>query len=109
MHNEVDGHGNSQRTATLLIKRNLAALAIYGEGNSAVAPNQSAKQLFDGYIKILKKALPPKLGFERIKVVMPEVLLCTKTGEFPLDAISGGILVSRIKNGAEIEPVIIAM
>jgi predicted ATPase len=78
-------------SATLLIKSHLAALAIYGEGNSAVIPNQTAKQLFDGYIEILKQVLPPKLGFEKINVVMPEVLLCTKTGNFPLDGISGGI------------------
>jgi hypothetical protein len=64
---------------------------MYGEGNSAVAPNMSAKQLFDGYVEILKKVLPPKLGFEAIKVVIPEVMLCTETGNFPLDAISGGI------------------
>jgi len=78
-------------SATLLIKSHLAALAIYGEGNSAVTPNRTAKQLFDGYIEILKQVLPPKLGFEKINVVIPEVLLCTKTGNFPLDGISGGI------------------
>lgn len=31
------------------------------------------------------------MGFEGISVVVPEVMLCTKTGNFPIDAISGGI------------------
>jgi len=88
IQSKIDRHHD---TATLLIKQSLAALAIYGEGNSVVAPNRAAKQLFDGYVEILKKTLPPKLGFKKIKVAMPEVLLCTETGDFPLDAISGGI------------------
>ena len=32
-----------------------------------------------------------KLGFEKIVVDIPEVMLCTKTGNFPIDAVSGGI------------------
>ncbi len=78
-------------SATALIKETLAALAIFGYGNQSVVPNENARKLFEGYVEILKMVLPPKLGFEGISVMVPEVILCTKTGNFPIDAISGGI------------------
>lgn len=78
-------------SSTSLIKETLASLAIFGYGNKSVAPNETAKELFEGYVNVLKIVLPPKLGFESISVVVPEVMLCTKTGDFPIDAVSGGI------------------
>lgn len=87
-----DTYRNADKvSATSLIKETLAALAIFGYGSKSVTPNDTAKKLFEGYIDILKIVLPPKLGFERISVVVPEVMLCTKTGNFPIDAVSGGI------------------
>lgn len=78
-------------SATSLIKETLASLAIFGYGNQSVSPNENAKKLFEGYINILKIVLPPKLGFQTISVSVPEVILCTKKGNFPIDAVSGGI------------------
>lgn len=81
----------NEMSATSLIKETLASLAIFGYGNESVAQNETVRKLFEGYVDILKIVLPPKLGFERISVVIPEVMLCTKTGDFPIDAVSGGI------------------
>ena len=78
-------------SATSLIKETLASLAIFGYGNQSVVPNETARKLFEGYVNILKIVLPPKLGFENISVDIPEVILCTRTGDFPIDAVSGGI------------------
>ena len=78
-------------SATALIKETLASLAIFGYGNKSVTANENARKLFEGFVEILKIVLPPKLGFEKISVVVPEVMLCTKSGNFPLDAVSGGI------------------
>ena len=78
-------------SATSLIKETLASLAIFGYGNRSVIPNETARKLFEGYVNILRIVLPPKLGFENISVNIPEVMLCTKTGNFPIDAVSGGI------------------
>ena len=78
-------------SATSLIKETLASLAIFGYGNQSVIPNETARKLFEGYVNILRIVLPPKLGFENISVNIPEVMLCTKTGNFPIDAVSGGI------------------
>ena len=78
-------------SATSLIKETLASLAIFGYGNQSVIPNETARKLFEGYVNILRIVLPPKLGFVNITVNIPEVMLCTKTGNFPIDAVSGGI------------------
>ncbi len=81
----------NELSAASLIKETLASLAIFGYGNQSVAPNETARKLFEGYVDILKIVLPPKLGFKKISVTVPEVMLCTKTGDFPIDAVSGGI------------------
>lgn len=87
-----DTYRNSEElSATSLIKETLASLAIFGYGNQSVVSNENAKKLFEGYVEILKIVLPPKLGFEGVSVVVPEVMLCTRTGNFPIDAVSGGI------------------
>lgn len=81
----------NELSATSLIKETLASLAIFGYGNPSVQPNENIRQLFEGYIDILKIVLPPKLGFKNIKIAVPEIIICTNTGEFPIDAVSGGI------------------
>ena len=81
----------NELSATSLIKETLASLAIFGHGNKSVVANNTAKELFEGYVNILKIVLPTKLGFENISVDIPEVILRTKTGDFPIDAVSGGI------------------
>lgn len=81
----------SKLSATALIKETLASLAIFGYGSQTVTPNENARALFEGFTKILKIVLPPKLGFNQIVISIPEVLLSTDTGDFPIDAVSGGI------------------
>ena len=62
-------------SATALIKETIASLAIFGYGNQSVVANENAKKLFEGYADILKIVLPPKLGFEGISVIVPEVTI----------------------------------
>lgn len=76
---------------TLLIKEALISLATFGYGNIAVESNREAINLFEGYQDILKKVLPPSLGFKSLKIEVPEVILQTSSGDFSLDAVSGGI------------------
>ncbi|MBQ8278623.1 MAG: AAA family ATPase [Roseburia sp.] len=82
---------SSELSSTGLIKETLASLAMFGYGNKAVVENTEMKKLFEGYEEILRKVLPSNIGFKNIKVTTPEVILCTETGDFPLDAVSGGI------------------
>ena len=89
---ELDVYYNSSEIApTLLIKEALISLATFGYGNQIVESNYEATQLFEGYQEILKKVLPPSLGFKSIKIEVPEVILETESGNFSLDSVSGGI------------------
>ena len=89
---ELDVYYNPSEIApTLLIKEALISLATFGYGNQIVEPNYEATLLFEGYQEILKKVLPPSLGFKSIKIEVPEVVLETESGNFSLDSVSGGI------------------
>lgn len=74
-----------------ILKQSLISLALFGYGNNAVVENPEYKKLFEEFQDILKIILPIELGFEKIEIRMPDVVLITKTGEFALDAMSGGI------------------
>ena len=73
------------------LKAALISLAVFGHGNPVVAPNDEARETFEGFSKVLRSVLPRSLGFRRIVIRMPEVILETGIGEFSLDAASGGI------------------
>jgi hypothetical protein len=73
------------------MKATLISLALFGKGNEYVQEDPEALDLFLGFINILKILLPPTLGFENIGVRNGEVILETKSGDFLLDAVSGGI------------------
>ena len=90
-HRATQSIGAKPISSTLLIKQDLASLAIFGYGSGAVASIPYAKTLFEGYCEMLKKVLPRTLGFKKITVAMPEVIIETETGNFPLDGVSGGI------------------
>jgi predicted ATPase len=83
--------GTGGRTANSVIKETLLALATFGYGNEVVAANPEAQRLFERFQSILREVLPPRVGFTKLRIVMPEVLFTTKSGDFSLDAVSGGI------------------
>lgn len=74
-----------------LLKQSLIALAVFGFGSEVVTPNQEYRRLFLGFQEVLRGLLPIELGFERIEVRMPDVVLVTTSGTFSLDAMSGGV------------------
>lgn len=81
----------NEQGATKHIKEAIISLATFGPGNDYVKPNQDALTVFKGFQTVLSKILPPKLGFKKLSIEIPEVILETKTGKFPIDAVSGGI------------------
>lgn len=72
-------------------KKSLISIALFGEGNNHVAPNAEMAEVFHGFQDVLRNVLPDHLGFQRLEIRMPEVVLVTRTGDFALDAMSGGI------------------
>ena len=73
------------------LKASLISLAMFGYGNQVVTPNEEARATFEGFSEVLRRVLPADLRFHRIAIRMPEVILETGTGDFSLDAASGGI------------------
>lgn len=65
-------------------------MAAFGEGNQHLEKNEELSAAFDGFGKILKSVLPRELGFQKLVVRIPDIVLKTRSGEFILDASSGG-------------------
>lgn len=83
--------GHHQRTPNAYMKETLISLAAFGPGNSVIEPNPESMSIFEGFQDVLRKILPPSVGFLRITIRLPEVVLVTRSGDFSLDAVSGGI------------------
>ncbi|MGP0579793.1 AAA family ATPase [Paenibacillus peoriae] len=83
--------GEWSETPNYHMKASIISLAVFGSGNEFVQPDIQARSLFLGFIEILKKLLPETIGFENIIIREGEVVLQTKSGEFLLDSVSGGI------------------
>lgn len=89
----------SDQSMIFHIKETLAAWAALGEGNSTLQPDPEQRNAFEGFVRILRKVLPASLGFIDLAIRPPDVVLRTRSGEFMLDAASGGI-TSLIEIGA---------
>jgi ABC-type glutathione transport system ATPase component len=74
------------------MKEAIISMATFGPGNQYVQPNIAIADLFEGFKRILQKVLPPSIGFKDISIRIPDVVLETESGEFVIDASSGGIM-----------------
>ncbi|MBS1183504.1 MAG: family ATPase [Proteobacteria bacterium] len=74
------------------MKEAIIAMAMFGEGNTHVLGNKEVLSAYQGYVDALRKMLPESLGFIDLSVRPPEVVLVTKSGEFLIDASSGGVM-----------------
>ena len=72
-------------------KEALIALSAFGEGNSSLVGNPEYVKVFNSFEERIKKILPKEIGLNSISVDMPEVILKTESGDFSLDAMSGGV------------------
>ena len=82
--------GNYQNPG-MIQKQSLISMMVFGEGNSSVQENQEFVRIVSEFQVILRTILPPDLGFQRLEIRMPDIVLITRTGTFSLDAMSGGI------------------
>ena len=72
-------------------KEALIALAAFGEGKSSLVGNPEYVEVFNSFEERIRKILPAEIGLTSISVNMPEVILKTESGDFSLDAMSGGV------------------
>lgn len=80
-----------QKNPASAMKETLIAFAVFGEGNASVQSNAEYLGIFLGFQEVLRKLLPETIGFQSIEVRTPDVILKTKSGDFPLEAMSGGL------------------
>jgi hypothetical protein len=74
------------------MKEALISMATFGPGNLRIKRNEQADRALAGFESVLKKMLPKTLGFIGINIRQADVVLDTETGEFLLDASSGGLM-----------------
>ena len=84
--------GHTGYSPAYRMKESIIAMAMFGEGNTRVQPNKEVLEAYLGFVKALRTMLPDSLGFVDIAVRPPEVVLETRSGDFILDAASGGIM-----------------
>jgi hypothetical protein len=83
--------GNTGHSPFFRMKEALISMATFGEGNKYVKGKPELLTSYLGFISVLKKVLPPSLGFQTIEIRTPDVVLVTGTGEFLIDSVSGGL------------------
>ena len=84
--------GQPQYSTTYRLKEALISMATFGAGNKYVQEHPAALNAYTGFIDVLKKVMPPSIGFTDLSIRTPDVVLVTESGEFVLDAASGGVL-----------------
>lgn len=82
----------TQFSPTYRMKESIISMATFGPGNANVQGNPALAKLFVDFKTILSKVLPPAIGFKDISVRIPDVVLVTDSGEFVIDAASGGLM-----------------
>lgn len=87
------GGGYTGSSPVHRMKESLISMGIFGEGNATLGgSNQGILDTYRGFNEVLRNLLPESLGFKEIAIRSPEVVLVTDSGEFMLDASSGGIM-----------------
>ena len=84
--------GHTGYSPAYRLKESIIAMAMFGEGNTRVQANKEVLDAYLGFVEALRSMLPESLGFLDIAVRPPEVILVTSSGEFILDAASGGVM-----------------
>ena len=83
--------GGGDAPSSFHIKESLISWSIFGQGNADMDPNETLLGYYNGFQSVLKKVLPQTLGFEKFAIRNSEVVLLCKSGNFVIDAASGGI------------------
>lgn len=82
----------TQFSPTYRMKEAIISMATFGAGNQYVQKNEAIEALYINFNEILRKVLPPTIGFLELSIRVPDVVLVTKSGDFILDAASGGLM-----------------
>lgn len=84
--------GNGNQQPVYRMKESIISMAAFGEGNSAIASNKDALDCYNEFIEALRKTMPESVGFKNLSIRLPDVVFVTESGDFMLDAASGGLM-----------------
>ena len=85
------GNYSNPSPPSYLIKEAIVSMLVFGYGNEHVESDIEAREAIEGFQDVLRSVLPKSIGFKRFRVIMPELIMETDTGDFPIDAVSGGV------------------
>lgn len=74
------------------LKETLIGFAAFGADNVYMKAVPELIGLYEDFQEILRTLLPKEIGFQRLEVRSPEIVVVTLTGEFPIDSASGGLM-----------------
>jgi energy-coupling factor transporter ATP-binding protein EcfA2 len=84
--------GVSKTPPLTKMKEALISMAAFGPGNERVAPNNESYEVLIDFESRLRQIIPSNIGFRRIIVQIPDVIIETDSGRFLIDASSGGLM-----------------
>lgn len=87
----ISAGGGWRKPTNIHIKEVLLSWAVAGGGNEYIDKDPELSDLFIGFQNVLKQLIPSTIGFDHIAIRNYEIVLITKSGEFMLDAVSGGL------------------
>lgn len=74
------------------MKEAIISMATFGPGNDDVQANEEIRKTYTDFKNVLRRVIPPDIGFKDIKIRLPDVVLHTESGDFAIDASSGGLM-----------------
>lgn len=83
--------GGNDQSSSFYMKETLVSWNIFGRGNEEMEPDERLFEYYKGFEEILKIVLPKELKFKRFVIRNFEVVLECDSGNFVIDAASGGI------------------
>lgn len=86
-------NGEVTRTTPLTkMKEAIISMAAFGPGNGRVISNKESLAAFEDFESRLRQIIPENIGFQRLVVQIPDVIIETDSGRFLIDASSGGLM-----------------
>lgn len=80
------------KSPQLALKESLVLVALFADAKSeAIQSVPEAEAAWGAFQKVLRTVMPASLGFTRLRVRLPEVIVESATGDFVLDDASGGL------------------
>ena len=83
--------GGNDQSSSFYMKETLVSWNIFGRGNEDMEPSEKLLEYYKGFEDVLKIILPREIGFKKFVIRNFEVVLECDSGNFIIDAASGGI------------------